>query len=297
MTDILLVTAVLRTENLYPIAKNIAKRFKDETELRPVWVWCFDQYNADMSPLNIKKAEVVCLENNITYVMYYQGTQGQENYGGALMNGPLQDLKNKVYKDSNPLVYVLDDDNIIHPNFIATVKNYCLENEQPLWMNMVDEYGSQRFVRYADRLAYLPGTGKNKGYRIIHPCASCDPSQLVIRLNTLLSIGGFDNTRDYDYKFMNKIYRNEGGLDEKMIYQGTKPWMRDNNFFISCYHNGLVTNEMIKDAAKDLEENFSETIENSYIKIHTKNKSFVLGITNNALLKLLNGEKIGITEH
>ena len=140
MTDILLVTAVLRTENLYPIAKNIAKRFKDETELHPVWVWCFDQYNADMSPLNIKKAEVVCLENNITYIMYYQGTQGQENYGGALMNGPLQDLKNKIYKDSNPLVYVLDDDNIIHPNFIATVKNYCLENEQPLWMNMVDEY-------------------------------------------------------------------------------------------------------------------------------------------------------------
>ena len=297
MTDILLVTAVLRTENLCPIAKNIAERFKGETELRPVWVLCFDKYNADMSPLNIKKAEVICLENNISYVMYYQGEEGKENYGGGLMNGPLQDLKNNIYKDSNPLVYVLDDDNIIHPNFIATVKEHCLSNDNPLWMNMVDEFGSHRFVRYADRLAYLPGTGRNKGYRIIHPCASCDPSQLVIRLDMLLSIGGFDNTRDYDYKFMNKIYRNDGGLDEKMIYQGTTPWMRDNNFFISCYHNGLVTNKMIDEAAKDLEENFSETKEKSYIKIHTKNHSFVLGITNNALLKLLKGEKIGIIGH
>ena len=54
---------------------------------------------------------------------------------------------------------------------------------------------------------------------------------------------------------------------------------------------------MIDEAAKDLEENFSETKENSYIKIHTKNHSFVLGITNNALLKLLKGEKIGIIGH
>jgi len=294
MTDILLVTAVVRTENLYPIAKNIATRFKDEKELHPVWVLCFDQYNSDMSPLNIKRAEVVCLENDISYVMYYQGKEGQDNYGGELMNGPLQDLKNRVYKDSNPLVYVLDDDNIIHPNFIDTVKEYCIGNERPLWMNMVDEFGSQRFVRYADRLAFIDGVGNNKGYRIIHPCASCDPSQLVIRLNTLLSIGGFENTRDYDYKFMNKIYRNEQNIDRDMIYQGNKPWMRNNNFFISCYHNGLVTSKMREEAAKDLRENFSETKEDSYIKIHTKNHSFVLGITNNALLKLLEGESVKI---
>ena len=287
MTDILLVTAVLRPKNLQAIANNIAYRFKNETELHPVWVWCFDQYNADMSPLDIKRAEVCCLENDISYVMYYQGKEGQANYGGELMNGPLQDLKKRVYKDSNPLVYILDDDNIIHPNFIDTVKKMCLNNENTLWMNMLDEFGSHRFVRYADRLAYLPGTGRNQGFRIIHPCASCDPSQLVIRLNTLLDLGGFDNTRDYDYKFMNKIYRNENGLDQNMIFQGTTPWLRDNDFYMSCYHNGLVTNEMVDEAIKDLEENFSETKEDSYIKVHTKNHSFVLGVSNKALLELL----------
>ncbi len=287
MTDILLVTAVLRTKNLQAIADNIAFRFKDETELHPVWVWCFDQYNADMSPLNIKRAEVACLENDLSYVIYYQGKPDQENYGGELMNAPLQDLKNKLYKDSNPLVYVLDDDNILHPNFIDTVKEFCLDNDRPLWMNMLDEFGTQRFVRYADRLAYLPGTGQNEGYRIIHPCASCDPSQLVIRLDTLLALGGFENTRDYDYKFMNKIYRNDLNLDNMMMYQATRPWLRDNNFFMSCYHNGLVTNERVGKAIKDLEENFSETKEDSYIKVHTKNDSFVLGITNKGLLEIL----------
>ena len=288
MTDILLVTAILRTKNLQEIAKNIAKRFKGETELHPVWVWCFDQYNANISALEVKRAEVVCLENNIAYVMYYQGKEGQQNYGGELMNGPLQDLKNRIYQNSNPLVYVLDDDNILHPNFIETVKKFCLNDEhKTLWMNMLDEFGSQRFVRYADRLAYLPGTGKNQGYRIIHPCASCDPSQVVIRLNKLLEIGGYENTRDYDYKFMNKLYANVKGIDETMIYQGTWPWLRDVNFYMSCYHNGLVTNERIEKAIKDLEENFSETKEDSYIRIHTKNDSFVLELDNKELLDIL----------
>jgi hypothetical protein len=79
-----------------------------------------------------------------------------------------------------------------------------------------------------------------------------------------------------------------------MIYQGNKPWMRNNNFFISCYHNGLVTSKMREEAAKDLRENFSETKEDSYIKIHTKNHSFVLGITNDALLNLLEGKSVKI---
>ena len=53
MTDILLVTAVLRTNNLIHIAKSIVKEFKDDDELHPIWVLCFDQYNADMNPLTI----------------------------------------------------------------------------------------------------------------------------------------------------------------------------------------------------------------------------------------------------
>lgn len=288
MTDILLVTAVLRTENLIHIAKSIVKEFKDETELHPVWVLCFDQYNCDMSPITIKKLEVYCLENNLTYIMYYQGDEGKENYGGTLMNGPLQDLKDKVYSDSNPLVYVLDDDNIIHPNFVYFVKENCLDNECTFWLNMLDEFGSHRFVRYADRLAYLPGFGVNEGYRIIHPCASCDPSQVVIRLNLLLDIGGFEDTRDYDYKFMNKIYTNYKGLGQSMRYQGTWPWLRDGRFYLSCYHNGLVTDDLIKETKEKLENKFSDLLEDSYIRIHVDDKNFILPLTNNEVLKILN---------
>lgn len=287
MTDILLVTAILRTENLIHIAKSIVKAFKDETEIHPVWVMCFDQFNANMSPLIIKKTEVYCLENNLTYVMYYQGDEGKKNYGGTLMNAPLEDLKEKVYKDSNPLVYVLDDDNIIHPNFVHYIKNNCLDNENTHWLNMIDEFGTHRFVRYADRLAFLNGTGNNEGYRIIHPCASCDPSQVVIRLNTLLNIGGFGNAIDYDYQFMNKIYGNYNGLDATMRYQGTTPWMRDGGFYMSCYHNGLVTKELIEETKQKLEEKFSEVLEDSYIRIHIDDKNFVLPLTNTEVLKIL----------
>ena len=43
--DILLVTAVLRMENLPYIARNIVKTFDNEKELRPVWVLCIHKYN------------------------------------------------------------------------------------------------------------------------------------------------------------------------------------------------------------------------------------------------------------
>ena len=203
------------------------------------------------------------------------------------MNAPLQDLKDKIYQDANPLVYVLDDDNIIHPNFVHYIKTHCLDNERTHWLNMLDEHGSHRFVRYADRLAYLQGTGNNEGYRIIHPCASCDPSQLVIRLNTLLNIGGFAAQIDYDYNFMNKLYNNYNGLNDTMEYQGTHPWLRNGEFYLSCYHNGLVTNELIKETKDTLEEKFSEVLEDSYIRIHVADKNFILPLTNAEVLKIL----------
>lgn len=287
MTTIVLITPVLRTNNLIYIAKNITERFKNSEHLKPFWVLAFDKYHADISDESIKPIREFCESVKLSYRIYLEGEDTDANYGGALMNFPLNDIKKQYFKKENPLVYVLDDDNIIHKNFVQFVEEHCIDNEFVWWLNMLDEIGAQRFSRHSDRLAYVLGYGINKGFRIIHRCSSCDPSQVVIRLDKLLELGGFANRRDYDYDFMNKIYRNDAHLDELMRYQGSKPWIPDNNFYITCYHNGLVTNENIESAIKDLNENFSETKEDSYIRIHTKNCNFNLELTNEEVLKIL----------
>ena len=287
MTTILLITPVLRTKNLLEIGKNIVERFKSAKELVPFWILAFDKYHADISDESISVIRNFCNDNSLQHHIYFEGVEGATNYGGALMNFPLKDIKQRYFKDENPLVYVLDDDNIIHKNFIPFIESHCLDNEFVWWLNMLDEFGEQRFCRPADRLAYVMGYGINKGYRIIHRCSTCDPSQVVIRLNKILELGGYGNTREYDFDFMNKIYRNQCDLDTLMRYQGAKPWIPDNTFYLSCYHNGLVTKENLQSAIEDLEKNFSETKEDSYIRIHTNNCNFNLELTNDEVLKIL----------
>ena len=282
---ILLVTATLRTDNLPAIAENIVSRFSGQTTYTPFWVICLDQYHADTNTLKIKKLEVYLLEHSIQYKIYYQGSADSANYGGALMNAPLQDIKNHYAGDSNPWIYVLDDDNIISRNFIRFLNTYTSKDDTIWMMNMLDEYGSHVFSRKADRLAYINGTGPNAGYRIIHPCAACDPSQLLIRLNKFLEIGGFDSIRAYDFKFMTKIYMNAGHIDDLLKCQGTFPWFRNpQQYFLSCYHNGLVQPDAISDTINELQD---DDTNDSYVRVHTRNHLYNIELSNDELLEIL----------
>ena len=283
--DILLVTAVLRPKNLPYIAKNIVSTFKDETELHPVWVICIDKYNSNYSKLEIKKLEVYLLENNIDYEIFYQGEEGKENYGGALMNEPLKHLKETRYSNGmNPFVLVLDDDNILSPNLLKFMHDFCMTNEFTWWLNMVDECGTQRFCRKCDRLAFI---FSEKGYNVIHRCSTFDPSQMLIRLDTLLCLGGFGDTRFYDFDMMNNFYNNVYDVDRRLHLQGDlTPVLPSTDLYMSCYHNGLVTPEMIDKTVKDINEhNFQ--YEDSYIRVHVGDNMYTVQMPAEDLIPLL----------
>lgn len=290
--DLLLVTAVLRSENLIYIAKSIVDAFNGESDVKPFWIMCIDKFHSDITPLRIKRLEVFCLEHQLPYAVYYQGEDSDANYGGALMNAPLQDLKNKIYPDSNPYVYVLDDDNIVSPNLIKFMHEHVLPepNVKAWWLNMLDEFGAHRFVRYADRLASIPGTGCNKGFSVIHPCASCDPSQLLIHLDALLELGGFGKERAYDYAFMNCILRNKNNIDTEMKHQGTYTWLRDANYYVSSYHNGLTTPDMIKNTLIDLGcvDSHPNEYDDSYIHVHVGKNMYNIPLSKDTLINILN---------
>ncbi len=293
MTDILLVTAALRIDNLKYIAHNIKEVFTEETEIRPVWVICYDKYNSGVTESFKDKIETYCKDNAIEVHSFMEGQENKENYGGALMNFPLKYMKDNFYKDKNPLVLVLDDDNILTKNLLMFTKKYCLTNEWTWWLNMLDEYGAQRFSRSIDRLAYIKGTGVNEGHNIIHRCATCDPSQLLIRLDTLLVLGGFVADRYYDFSFMMHFYNNSYGIDNRTGYQGNLSIVPDERFFISCYHNGLVTPEMIKETLDDLPES---EYDDSYIRVHVGKHNYNIPLNKEELEVLLKYSKKELEE-
>jgi len=286
MIQIILITAVLRTKNLLYILENLKNVFKDyKSIIEPMWVLCFDKFNAKIDKTIISKITKECTASGIRISIYYQGEPNKENYGGTLFNLPLKDLKNHTYMNSNPFVYILDDDNILStsfPRFLQTIDK--LPEYSLYWMNMVDEFGSHRFARYADALAYRQGTGVNSNYRVIHPCASLDPSQFITKLDFILDIGGFTGERSYDYDFMNNLYYNPK-FQNVVWYQGNKPWIRDNTYHSStCYHNALVKRSDIADTIRDIEK---DDLEDSYIKVHVKSHNYIIPLNNKQLKEIL----------
>lgn len=283
---IILVTPVLRTDNLIHIAKNIVKRFSTQDKYTPFWVICMDQYHADLSVLKIKKLEVYLLENNIPYRVYYQGVEADANYGGTLMNAPLMDIQKICIDGVNPWVYVLDDDNIISRNFFRFLNEYVSDSDEIWHMNMLDEYGSHIFSRKMDFLASrLNGeTLDGLSLAVIHPCAVCDPSQLLIRLNRLIDLGGFGSDRMYDFDFMNKFMRNDKNCKNILKTQGTVPNMRNHDFYLACYHNGLVRNQEIHATISELD---NDSQNDSYLRVHTKNHNFNIELSNEEVKEIL----------
>lgn len=281
--DIVFLTAALRIENLPYIAKNIVETFKSETTLHPVWLICIDKYNSKYTKLDIKKLEVYCLENNLDYEIFYEGDEGKENYGGTLMNGPLNHVKETRYQVMNPFVMVLDDDNILSPNLLPFIHQHCMDNEFTWWLNMVDECGTQRFSRKCDRLAFI----RKNEYNVIHRCSTLDPSQLLIRLNSLLALGGFGTTRFYDFEMMNHFYNNTYDIDRRLHLQGDfTPILPDSNLHMTCYHNGLVTPSMIDKTISDIENNQFD-YEDSYIRVHVGKNMYTVQIPSKELIPIL----------
>lgn len=280
---ILLVTPVLRADNLQSIAKNILKRFSEQNKYKPFWVICIDQYHADFSENKCNIFEEYLIENGLQYKIYYQGVQGDANCGGALMNIPLTDIYKNFTNGANPWVYILDDDNIISRNFFKFINERVSDSDEIWHMNMLDEYGSHLFCRKMDFLAGRP-MATNPKCRIIHQCAVCDPSQLLIRLNKLIELGGFGTGRFYDFEFMNKFISNTQDIGSIVKTQGTLPNIRNHDFYIACYHNGLVRDDEINDTIAELAD---DDTNDSYIRVHTKNHNFNIELSNDDIIDIL----------
>ena len=283
---LLLVTPVLRFNNLKHILVNIKNVFKNEVSITPLWVLCIDRFNCIWNDNDIECLAKECNESGIQIAVYYQGESDGPNYGGALMNAPLEDLKNNYFKHENPLMIVLDDDNIISPNLLSFIHEHCMNDENNIWiLNMLSEGGDIRFSRSID---FLTGNKFSK-YKVYHTCATIDPSQILFRLDLFFKVGKFDDGKFYDFKLMTKFDNDFNGIKSYLKFQMDYSLPAglpccDDKFYITSYHNGLVTNEILIDTIDDI-ENCKRN--DSYIRVHVDDNYYNIQLSNDELKEIL----------
>lgn len=240
MNNLILITSNIRVNALRQIRDSIIHSLSPHG-VDFTWLICKDR--------KVKKSDQFyddfideCRQVNVNAVWYPGGSDTKKNYGGDIMTEPLLRLRDDypLLFESDPWIYVLDDDNILHPLFGYTFKitSELAENSgrRIIWLNKMRETG---FTDDSYReTAITLGMGGTHWVMSTMP----DPSQIILRS----SLFGPDFSRltgglDYDYKSYVPICQDH--LNE-IVFQDE--WNRYNGNLIHAYHNGRRTAQDIE---------------------------------------------------
>lgn len=250
MIDLILLTAAMDYENLLKILPIIESKQKKFPNINILWVICRDIYNGKG---NIEKVVKALFKSRLQWVMYDSGKEGQKNYGGDMYNIPLFDILEKRYKNADPWIYILDDDNILTDRMFYALENtYDKSQKRIIWMHYLRSCGCICKVIPSESfdMAWHNGTL----YYKFNP----DPSALLFRSSIYKEYGGFLGGGNYDYTSCREMclyYYKEILFDD---YYDTR---------YTTFHNGLRSNEQIKEAEEYLETKSTE----SYLFIQINN--------------------------
>ena len=298
--DIIFLTAALRLDNLEYLAKSIKKTKLANPEFRIHWAICIDRYNAYSQPFadgdsltigEVKDDKLTALakdigeeyldNNRIDGSVFFSGKPNQLNYGGDIFNGPLHFLKERRFRDSNPLVYILDDDNLVHPLLLPTLKKIIDKgidiSDKFVWLTKKSAYGFTAEAWHENAYAQIPipGTDIWKCYEVF----AADPSQMIQSLDMLLNLeykedrpyhgadpnGGMPCGFQYDSDlYLGQWWQNPGRF---LFFPA---WIDKNDFIhdVPCtYHNALCTNNEFEELGKPVEIHVTITDENGNIRM------------------------------
>lgn len=251
INDLILITACIRFKNLYDIAKSIYENMHS-TSLNILWVIALDMNNIKNPELDIFLPKFIekVEEYGINYKLCMSGKPNQKNYGGDMFNDPLKKLRENEFRNKNAFVYILDDDNIVHPFLFRRVDEISKINngEDKIYvLTCVGGYG-EICDSYSDVFMgkiYYP----DMVYRIPYQLA-LDPSQALHTLDLIFTWeytdgngekrgGGFPGGAHYDVDLYQYLYKEHSDLFVTYDMIDEKP-----NFACSLrntYHNGLRT--------------------------------------------------------
>lgn len=294
------MTACLKHENLTEIARSIIESQHQNPDFSICWLIIIDQYNSTLMQMSEEAQQTFIMElhkslvdNDIQHVIEYSGKPGQKNYGGDMFNEPLKRLQNTpIVKDS--MLYVLDDDNIVHPLLLPTIKralDYGFNRGRILWLTKQSEYG------------YIAEAVRDNAYAKIDMAEvnewrcwevfSLDPSQAVQWAEDVYDWRPTGSNPDYPGAGPNGMFP-AGFYYDSILYFGRyeiapKSFMFFDDFLDapswvhdipSTYHNGLrshidyikYNNLLLENNDEKIAAHFSISGENTHSKIFPVSK-------------------------
>lgn len=199
MKELILMTAASRRENLKQTYDSIENCFRNVSDVHVTWLICHDQYNmhGNLDEI-IDLCKKGCAEFGMGWLVYDTGKKGQSNYGGDMYNDALKWIKENWFKEADPWVYILDDDNIIHPAMALNfnhITDVCeKKGKEIVWLTMSHEKGGL-LPAYRDGLfAYH----KNEDGSEVCFNGLPDPSQILMKYSTVEKMGFYSTTFEYD---------------------------------------------------------------------------------------------------
>lgn len=230
---LILLTGTCRYDNLYASSKLTIKEIHKYNDVIDIyWLICLDSYNGSG---NIELFEKSLIDNNIKYKICYSGKPNQSNFGGDLFNIPLSNFIHENNLD-NSWIYILDDDNIIHPRLISSFIK-CANN---------NFYGDKEIITFINKW----DCGHNReidDYMITYKSDKeprlewflFDPSQVIIKYSIIQKYNGIGGGILYDFYWLNYPVIDEEFKNDNVIFY--KDY--DNGYgkhIVTSYHNGLI---------------------------------------------------------
>lgn len=217
------LTGSLKWDLLKFPATSISDNLSKFSDYDVWWIVCLDQYNGHG---DYQKA-LSKVDSHIHTLVRNVGLPNQANYGGDLFNEPLREISSYCDPD-NTWVYVLDDDNMVHPNLADAFKcarKYC-PSANHIWLPYMIETGVIPNVRRDNALTC------NHDNTLFNNAP--DPSCVINRLSTLLANGLYKGEGSYDLKFI---------MDYIINHMDTVAFPDDYGYYhefpIAAYHNAV----------------------------------------------------------
>ena len=306
MHSLIMMTAALRLQNIPDIANSIEYAYEFNKEylknIPLTWCICIDKYNADLTRLDdLVKYVKEKFDNRIVIIIIYSGKENQKNYGGDMFNGPMSfavdNMKKLFGNDIHNWIYVLDDDNIVHPYlfraFAKMTKNMP-ERYSMIWVakirhtGMIDSPYTKYVLDYAKKCDTLPS----------YLCP--DPSQVMFDYDKIISkYGEMLGGSDYDYKWYVPVMIQE--LNDKNVVISNEFFYREKKSgeVVWCGDKTMATHNCLRDSSTLDIDNSDEVM---YINIskdllNESNTYFILNEETRYKIKELIKEDIAKYHH
>jgi hypothetical protein len=242
MNYIILLTALLRSDNLPIMLDSIKHTFGSTTEemrkngYEVLWVIVRDKYNC--KPDGVAKFYEILFNEGFPFLGFESGIEGQKNYGGDMYNVALKYLfQTYLEQDIDPWVYIFDDDNILHPLMPYFLKQ-CKERypeARGIWMGSSCSNGDIIMPHKYNAFLAVP-LENGECFNICKP----DPSSVLLKLTVYNENMPMCGGIDYDFRYISilclKLYKE----NKLVLYNNIDVYWR-NRF--SCFHNGINKNE------------------------------------------------------